>query len=106
MNFFDYEEMKRAEDECKKILDKCKASEAEIKKIYENANETLFEVIDEFRDRGVIYALKFSLIHEIAEYIKRRFDKPYYVCNYNYGKFAIYIDGEDVLDYEFFKNTH
>lgn len=102
MNFFDYEEMKRTEDECKKILNKCKANEEDIKQIYENANNVVFEVIDEFQDIGVIYALKFSLMREIADYIRDRFDVDSFVYDYRYGKYDIYVDGVHVLDYEFF----
>lgn len=102
MNFFDYDEMKRTENECKKILDRCKASEEDIKRIYENANNVVFEVIDEFKDIGVVYALKFSLMREIADYIRDMFDVDSFVYDYGYGKYDMYIDGVHVLDYEFF----
>ena len=103
MDFLNYEEIRIAECKCQQILDNCKASEDDIKRIYENAYEIFFEVIDEFQDVGIIEALRFSFMEGIVNYINSVFDIENYVRDYD--EFQLFVNGIDAREYKFDRDT-
>lgn len=103
MDFLNHRELKIAECRCEQILDNCKASEDDMKRIYENAYEIFFEVIDEFQDVGIVKALKFSFMEGIVNYIRSAFDIGSYSCDYD--EFQLFVDGIDAREYKFYEDA-